>query len=501
MKTLVAFTLKKTEKFIGLVCMLAVLSFLDGCQVNDDSTIVPPPIADFTYTATNDQNAPSTVSFSNKVEVDVNYSWDLGNGQTFTGRDPIVTYSEEGTYTVTLTATGAGGTSQKTEDIVIGPFTVTADLIVGSWSIVHEEITVPGVATPIIYERPMNWERLSYYENGEYDRTSMAWVEYEHGSYTINNNVITQTPTGGNHEFSSVDVLITSMDEEGIEAEVDMVDPQEGTIHIEVLLQKLGPEYFGQGEFPMPSIVDFAGAKWSMLEETRTILEYSTVTGEYTDVVATETVSDIPYNYNTFKADPGINSSLYIDNWEYGMYEVYYNLIPLHTYTTYWLDVEEGGDEILVLITNNEDGNNIETTSVGFFEDQGQQYKFQAVTKFLRSNGSEPTITAEEFAGQWQVTAKTETRDGVAVDPADSYTPPVGAILTFNADGSAELGDPNPGSWFALDESNIVVVSPEGDETLVHITGFNAPAGELSTFSRWMEGDFLYEMLLSLEKQ
>ena len=493
--------LNGTAKYLVYITVLSVFIMLAGCQDNNEAEPEPLPIAEFTYTSTNNQNAPATVSFFNTVQIDVTYSWDFGNGETFEGRDPIITFKNEGTYSVTLTVTGEGGTAQKTKDIVIGPFTINTDLITGSWSIIREAVTTPGTATPVVHDRSMNWERLSFYDWGEYTRASLVWVEYEHGDYAINDNVITLNPTSGNDEFSSIDILITALDENSIEAEVDMVDPDKGTIHIEVQLKKLGPEYFGQGEFPMPSLLDFNGSKWSMSEETTTLFDYSEATGEYSSILSTETVSGIPYNFNTFLAEPGIESSIFINNWGSGTYERYYRLMQIHAQSIYWIDVEEDGNEIMLLITNNEDGNNIEVTSAGFYEIEGERFKFEAVTQFLRSDGSEPTITSEQFTGQWKVIAKTEIKDGVDVDPADSYTPPLGSMMVFNADGSAELGDPTPGSWYALDECNIIVVSPEGDETLVHVIGFDSTTGALNTFSRWTEDEFHYEMTLSLEKQ
>jgi len=487
-------------KNYSILRVLLVLSVLfvgvqfSGCNKDDDTGLVP--IASFTYTATNNQNAPTTVSFSNEIQIDVEYNWDFGNGETFFGRDPIVTFTEEGTYTVQLTVTGEGGMAQVSQDIVVGPLTITNELLTGVWSIVREEITMLGSSTPIIKERPMNWDILSYAEGGSYDRISMTWLEREDGTYSIDGDVITQTPTAGS-DFTPIDILVTYMDDEEIVAEVDM---EEG--HMVVTLRKNGSEYFSQGPLPRPSIGDFAGNKWSILEETTKIFAYSQTDDEYTDLVSTGVVANIPYNFSTidvFIAGGATANSLRIDNWEEGVYE-YMGFSQLKPSTTYWA-VDSEGRDIIILITNNLDDINIETTSVGFIEEEGEEVKFEITSKLKRSDGSEATITEAELTGQWEVTAKTETKDGVDVDPIDSYTPPVGFVLGFNSDGSAVLGDPTPGNWFVLDDSNFVVVSPEGDETLVHVTGFDSASAELTVFGKWIEGGFVFEMTLSLEKQ
>lgn len=47
------------------------------------------------------------------------YSWDFGDGATSTEANPSHTYSEPGTYTVTLTVTNCGGTVSRTMDITV----------------------------------------------------------------------------------------------------------------------------------------------------------------------------------------------------------------------------------------------------------------------------------------------------------------------------------------------------------------------------------------------
>ncbi|MEQ9404615.1 MAG: PKD domain-containing protein [Cyclobacteriaceae bacterium] len=491
----------KNNLILRVLLVLSVLlmgvQFI-GCSNDDDSG--PVPIASFTFTATNNQNAPTTVSFSNEIQIDVDYNWDFGNGETFFGRDPVITYTKEGTYTVQLTASGEGGTAQMSEDIVVGSLTVTEELLDGIWSVVRQEITPPGSSTPIIRESPMNWETLDYSSSGVYQRVSFDWIELEGGTYTIDKDVITQTPTSGVDDFTPVEILITYIDDEEILAEIDMEESGE-IIHIKATLRKNGAQYYGQGEFPRHSLLDFAGNKWSILEETTTKFTYSPEDDEYTSILSTETVTDIPYNFKTFFPIPGSQLSLYIDNWEEGVYQNYYSMVEIRPYSSYKIIEEQGGPQLFLLIDNNLDDNNIETISVVFGEENGEQVKIEYRTKLIRNDGSEPTITETELIGQWKVTAKTEIKDGVDVDPQDSYTPPLDFVLSFNADGSAALGDPDPGSWFLLDESNFVVVSPEGDETLVHVVGFNSSSAELTAFGKWIDDGAVFEMTLSLEKQ
>jgi gliding motility-associated-like protein len=61
-----------------------------------------------------------TASFSlSGNQVVSSATWDFGDGNTSTDSNPIHTYAAAGTYTVSVTAVGASGTSTKTRDIVI----------------------------------------------------------------------------------------------------------------------------------------------------------------------------------------------------------------------------------------------------------------------------------------------------------------------------------------------------------------------------------------------
>jgi PKD repeat protein len=55
-----------------------------------------------------------TVAFTNLSTGATNYSWDFGDGNTSTETNPVDIYTNVGTYSVTLTAVGPGGTNTLT---------------------------------------------------------------------------------------------------------------------------------------------------------------------------------------------------------------------------------------------------------------------------------------------------------------------------------------------------------------------------------------------------
>jgi PKD repeat protein len=82
-------------------------------------TVNEVPTADFTVTSTN-VGINNEIVFTNTSTGNNTYSWDFGDGASSTEVNPTHTYTTQGTYTVTLTATNDCGTDTKTE-----PFTVT----------------------------------------------------------------------------------------------------------------------------------------------------------------------------------------------------------------------------------------------------------------------------------------------------------------------------------------------------------------------------------------
>ena len=64
----------------------------------------------------------ATAEFTlNSAQLITSASWDLGDGNTSTAINPTHTYATAGTFTVSVTATGASGTSANTKDITISP--------------------------------------------------------------------------------------------------------------------------------------------------------------------------------------------------------------------------------------------------------------------------------------------------------------------------------------------------------------------------------------------
>ena len=83
-----------------------------------------PPTADFTATVTSGY-APLAVQFTDTSSGEVSgWSWNFGDGGTSTQANPSHTYNAVGTYTVTLTASGSGGSDDL---VIVNYITVTEE--------------------------------------------------------------------------------------------------------------------------------------------------------------------------------------------------------------------------------------------------------------------------------------------------------------------------------------------------------------------------------------
>lgn len=97
----------------AFVAMFSMATLLSSCGKDEPK---PAPEAAFSFKATGDGR---TIEFTNESTNATSYLWDFGDGQTSTEVNPVHTYAEFKEYTVTLTATGEGGTNTYTYKITI----------------------------------------------------------------------------------------------------------------------------------------------------------------------------------------------------------------------------------------------------------------------------------------------------------------------------------------------------------------------------------------------
>jgi PKD repeat protein len=91
--------------------ILTVVNGENTSSFSEEVSVVGIPSAAFTYEV--DEENPLTIYFENQSQNVTQYEWNFGDGSEVSSEaTPSHTYAETGTYTVTLTAAGAGGTAE-----------------------------------------------------------------------------------------------------------------------------------------------------------------------------------------------------------------------------------------------------------------------------------------------------------------------------------------------------------------------------------------------------
>lgn len=89
------------------VLLLAAVLFLlagSGCYKK-----VAVPVADFSYTGSNDTIVPDTITFRNQSQNASSYEWTFGDSQSSTQTNPVHIYPVAGSFTVVLKAYSNSG--------------------------------------------------------------------------------------------------------------------------------------------------------------------------------------------------------------------------------------------------------------------------------------------------------------------------------------------------------------------------------------------------------
>ena len=101
------------------VFLVSLVSTGSGGSTISNMEIKVTPASGFTVADEDNLTAKIPVQFTNTSLGATSYSWNFGNNDSSTEENPIYTFPSEGTFTVTLTATGAGGSNTFTKEVII----------------------------------------------------------------------------------------------------------------------------------------------------------------------------------------------------------------------------------------------------------------------------------------------------------------------------------------------------------------------------------------------
>lgn len=192
---------------IGDYTVSLAISGLDGSdnitKTNYISANILKPVVDFTADKTVGM-APLTVQFTNNTSHEVTaWQWNFGDGNTSEEESPSHIYSEGGTFTVSLRATGPGGSDSKVRNnfITVTDQSITCSTPNGGDLFYAGEKTlirwskenINSVAIDLSTDNGNNWSNLSPNETVSYYRWTVPEVSSSHcliKVYSVDDNNI-----------------------------------------------------------------------------------------------------------------------------------------------------------------------------------------------------------------------------------------------------------------------------------------------------------------------
>jgi len=158
----------------------------------------PPPVANFSGSPTTGP-APLTVQFTDLSTGQItSRAWNFGNGATSTTANPSTTYSQSGTYTVTLTVTGPGGSHTKrlAGYVTVAPGQVSHNLtLIPGWNLVSLPISPTNPAIDVLLAPIAGKYTLAYAYNG--CDTADPWKKFDPAAPSFANDLKQVTPQQG----------------------------------------------------------------------------------------------------------------------------------------------------------------------------------------------------------------------------------------------------------------------------------------------------------------
>ena len=163
---------------------------------------IPAPVANFVGTPTSGIK-PLTVTFTdNSTNTPTSWRWSFGDGSSSTSQNPWHLYSVAGTYTVSLTATNAGGSNTKTSAnyITVNNPAPVANFV-GTPTSGTTPLTVTFADTSTGSPTSWNWN----FGDGGYSTEKSPWHIYSvAGTYTVS---LTATNAGGSNTKTSANYI------------------------------------------------------------------------------------------------------------------------------------------------------------------------------------------------------------------------------------------------------------------------------------------------------
>lgn len=169
----------------GTYTVQLIAENLNGCTDTASANVVafPLPVSAFTMAAGQSCVSPTSLQLSNASSGAVDHAWDLGNGTSSILNNPVATYTEPGSYTITLTVSNQYGcTDVSTDQFIVHPtpvaqFTVAPQPACASYPVTFGNTSLNSQSYVWAFgdgESSMTESPLHTYPEGDYDVTLIA---------------------------------------------------------------------------------------------------------------------------------------------------------------------------------------------------------------------------------------------------------------------------------------------------------------------------------------
>lgn len=99
----------KTLSGIAVFCIISITVITSSCKKEEA------PITDFSVNKLTNNVNKNINSYDQSKNNPDSWTWDFGDGETSTSKDPVHKYTSPGTYTVSLTTKNKKGSDTKTK--------------------------------------------------------------------------------------------------------------------------------------------------------------------------------------------------------------------------------------------------------------------------------------------------------------------------------------------------------------------------------------------------
>jgi|FLOH01.1.fsa_nt_gi uncharacterized protein (TIGR02145 family) len=185
----------------------SVSDLIDYEQLITQASISDPPTAGF-YSNTTSGSAPLTVNFTDQsTNNPISWLWNFGDGNTSTIQNPLHTYNNTGTYTVSLTVSNEGGTDIETKADYIS-VSESGTTVVANFSadITQGNAPLSVNFTDLSLNNPTSWQ-WDFGDGGTSTVTNPTHTYNTDGSYTV---TLAVTNSSGSDTESKIDYIVVS---------------------------------------------------------------------------------------------------------------------------------------------------------------------------------------------------------------------------------------------------------------------------------------------------